>query len=286
MQVLSLFDGISCGQVALNRAGFTPSAYYASEIDKSAIEVTMRNWPKTIQLGDIRKVVDLAANGIFKNIDLLMGGSPCQGFSNAGLGKGFDDPRSKLLIEFLFIKLLINPRYFLLENVKMKPKDVALVSTYMGCDPVEINSNKFSAQDRKRLYWTNIPIAPIVDREIIFPYIRQWNDDDVREYAVNKTPSRIRMWGNGQNRNNGGTCFNLGIRKKSGTLTIKQDRSPNAGLIPYGDFCRYLSHVECERLQTLPDDYTFGSAKSARYRHLGNGWTVDVIAHIMRGMQP
>ena len=162
MNVLSLFDGISCGQVALERAGIKIDKYYASEIDKYAIQITQKNYPNTIQLGDITMINESVLNSLPK-IDLLIGGSPCQGFSVAGKQLNFGDPRSKLFFEFVRIKEILKPKYFLLENVKMKKEYQDVISKYLGVEPIEICSSKFSAQQRKRLYWTNIPI----DKEIL-----------------------------------------------------------------------------------------------------------------------
>jgi len=148
MNVLSLFDGMSCGQIALERAGITVDNYYASEIDKHCITVTQTNYPETIQLGDVSKIdgKDLP------NIDLLIGGSPCQGFSFIGKGLNFDDPRSKLFFEYVRLLKECNPTYFMLENVRMKKELQDIISKYLGVDPVVINSNLVSAQNRHRLY--------------------------------------------------------------------------------------------------------------------------------------
>lgn len=284
MNVLSCFDGISCGQVALERIGIKPSIYYASEIDKHAIKVTQSNYPKTVQMGDVKHVLNLARQGLFNNIDLLMGGSPCQGFSKAGKNLGFNDPRSQLLFDFVSIKEAIKPRWFLLENVKLKTEDAAIVSALLGVQPVHIDSALFSAQRRVRSYWTNIPIAPIIDRKIMFYLIREYAGEHLAKYKLNRTNSRLQMWSNGKGTNNNYTCANVSFAEKTYTLTTKQDRFSNAGLIEFEDFCRYLTHVECERLQTLPDDYTSAIKGQNRYKALGNCWTVDVIAHILRGM--
>lgn len=284
MKVLSLFDGISCGQIALERAGFKPSIYMASEIDKHAIKVTQSNYPNTIQLGCVRDVRRLAQAGAIGQMDLLIGGSPCQGFSKAGYNKGFDDIRSQLFFDYVSIKAAIKPKWFLLENVKMKKQDCDLVTMLMGVEPIEIDSALFSAQRRKRLYWTNIPIAPIVDKGVMFWAIREYDVEAQRPYKMNRTPSRERMWSNGIGSNSQGICGNITYAEKSYTLTTKQDRCPNGGLIEYENFARYLTHVECERLQTLPDNYTSALKKEIRYKAIGNGWTVDVIAHILRGI--
>lgn len=288
MRVLSLFDGMSCGRVALERVGITPSVYFASEIDKYAIAVGQDNHPSNVQLGDVRNVASLARVGALGSIDLLIGGSPCQGFSKAGKNLGFNDPRSRLLFEFVSIKNALNPRWFLLENVGMKSSDANFVSALLGVQPVQIDSALFSAQTRKRTYWTNIPIAPIVDRNIKFWQIRDYAENaENDQFMLNATPSRIRMWSNGSNidHNRGnGVCRNISFAEKTGTLTTKQDRCPNAGLVKYRNFARYLTHSECELLQTLPIGYTKSTRDFQRYVMLGNGWTVDVIAHIFKGM--
>jgi DNA-cytosine methyltransferase len=153
MNVLSLFDGMSCGQIALNRAGIKYENYFASEIDKYAIKVTQHNYPNTIQLGS---VIDVKGSDLPK-IDLLFGGSPCQGFSFAGKQLNFEDPRSKLFFEFVRLVKECNPTYFLLENVKMKKEYQDIITEHLGVEPIEINSNLVSGQNRKRIYWTNIP---------------------------------------------------------------------------------------------------------------------------------
>lgn len=153
MKVLSLFDGISCGKVALERAGIQVEEYVAYEIDKSAIQISKKNYPEIVQRGDVTKA-DFTE---FKGFDLVMGGSPCQGFSIAGKQLNFEDPRSKLFFEFKRAIDEVKPKYFLLENVKMKKEYENIISEYLGVEPIEINSSLVSAQNRKRLYWTNIP---------------------------------------------------------------------------------------------------------------------------------
>lgn len=274
MNVVSLFDGISCGQLALRKAGIPVTTYFASEVDKNAIKVTQHNFPDTIQLGDVTAVDGTMLRGA----DLLMGGSPCQGFSIAGGQLNFEDPRSALFFEFVRLKEEINPRYFLLENVNMKAEWRDIISQYLGVEPVRINSSDFVPALRDRWYWTNIPIEPWV------PLDRDWHDlgetdpEVLARYELNRTPSRETMFF-------GGKCVNLGNRRVTCALTTKMDRWSNAGLVPYGDgWCRYLTPRECERLQGVPDDYTAMVSDTARYHALGNGWTVDVIAHIFKGL--
>ena len=174
MNVLSLFDGMSCGQIALNRAGVKYDRYFASEIDKYAMQVTQANYPNTMQLGDVTKVdyTKLPIGGI----DLLMGGSPCQGFSFAGKQLNFNDPRSKLFFEFVRLRDELKPKYVLLENVRMKKDSEDIITKYMGFPPQAINSNLKSAQNRYRLYWWGqlvdgkyqmIPIPPMKDEGIV-----------------------------------------------------------------------------------------------------------------------
>ena len=157
INVLSLFDGMSCGQIALERSGIEVNKYFASEIDKKSIEVTMDNYPKTIQLGDVTK---LKSTEYFPKIDLLIGGSPCQSLSivQSKTRKNLDG-KSKLFFEFVDILNNIKPKYFLFENVaSMNEESKLAISNLLGCEPILINSNSFSAQDRPRLYWTNIPV--------------------------------------------------------------------------------------------------------------------------------
>lgn len=415
MNVLSLFDGMSCGQITLQRLGIKVDNYFACEIDKWAVKVTQNNFPNTVQLGSVTELhgIDM----ILPKIDLVIGGSPCQGFSFAGKQLNFDDPRSMLFFEF--VRILdevreINPDVkFLLENVRMKKEYQNVISEYMGVQPIEINSALVSAQNRKRLYWTNIPgvtqpedkgillrdiihentdLGPETDSHIrwfkknaderlkkkycaldpekaITMTARQyanWNGNFVMEELVkyivpfdktlqilNKevergkigyfhkdneenrvyyihgdevvlrvpeatkqgyvdinpnegvdltfpnsktrrgrrmedkancltaaghkmsifgciTPDRIEKKQNGQRFNEG---------KKFYTLTA-QDRH---GILIEG-YIRKLTPIECERLQTVPDHYTDCVSNSQRYKMLGNGWTVDVIAHIFKNL--
>lgn len=412
MNVLSLFDGMSCGQIALNRAGIPYGKYYASEIDKHAIKVTQHNYPDTIQLGS---VIDIKGTDLPK-IDLLIGGSPCQGFSFAGKQLNFDDPRSKLFFEFVRLLKECKPKYFLLENVKMKKEYQDVITEHLGVEPIEINSNLLSAQNRKRIYWTNIPgvtipndkgillkdvvhenesidtalsgnyaewfaknaefqfnkkysslspekaitmtarqyanwngnywfeilseyIVPfdktlqILDKEVqrgkvgyfrkdsqanrvyyihdkaitlvgeagggaakmgqyLFGHTKK-NSQGNRVYTEEEksaclnassggtagvgnilfgciTPDRVEKRQNGQRFNDGKKFYTLTAQDKHGVLIE--------------GYIRKLTPIECERLQTVPDNYTEGVSDSQRYRMLGNGWTVDVIAHIFKGL--
>ena len=175
MNVLSLFDGMSCGQIALNKLGVKVNKYFACEIDKYAMQVTQHNFPDTIQLGDVQFVTKETFGN--HKIDLVIGGSPCQGFSFAGKQLNFDDPRSALFFEFVRLVKELNPKYFLLENVVMKQEYQDVISKYMGCEPIKINSALVSAQTRKRLYWTNIPnVGQPEDKGIVLKDIIEKGD--------------------------------------------------------------------------------------------------------------
>jgi len=272
MNILSLFDGISCGQIAINRANIQIDNYFASEIDKFAIQVTQHNYPNTIQLGDIQNYKSWQ----LPKIDLIMGGSPCQGFSFAGKQMNFNDPRSKLFFRFVDCLEYFQPKYFLLENVKMKKEYQDVITNLLKVEPMEINSALVSAQSRKRLYWFNWKVDQPKDKGILLKDILETNHKLLKKYKVKRTPSRETMWG--------GKCKNITNESKSSCLVTKMDRWNNVGLLQFEDFCRFLTPIECERLQTIPDDYTIFVIDSQRYKMLGNGWTVDVIVHILKGI--
>jgi len=263
INVLSCFDGISCGQLALRKLGVKVDCYYASEIDKYAIKITQHNFPNTIQVGDISKL----KSEDFKDIKLLLGGSPCQGFSLAGKRLNFEDPRSKLFFEFVRLLKEIKPKYFLLENVKMKLECQDVISEHLGVQPIEINSSLLSAQNRKRLYWTNIPdVKQPGDKNVLISNIL---DSGVACYCekYGKHINKIEV--------NKSLCLLARDYKSFGNQQM-------TGVLEVGrQYCRMLSPVEYERLQTLPDNYSGIVSKTQRYKALGNAWTVDVIAHIL-----
>jgi site-specific DNA-cytosine methylase len=277
MNVLSLFDGMSCGQIALNRVGIKYDKYFASEIDKYAIQVTQHNYPETIQIGDI---LDVKGSDLPK-IDIMFGGSPCQGFSFAGKRLNFDDPRSKLFFEFVRLKEELNPKYFLLENVKMKKEHEQVITEHMGVEPIRINSNLVSAQSRERLYWTNIPgieqpedkgilVKDIIDysgeHKILPPKTIQAQLYYAKNYkATGKAPTLTRELAHGWGKNITPKCY-LEIKAVTG-----EDR--------------LFSPLECERLQTVPDNYSSMVSNTQRFNMLGNGWTVDVITHIFKNIR-
>ena len=411
MKVLSLFDGMSCGQIALDQLGIPVETYYASEIDKYAIQVTQANYPNTIQVGD---VCNLNSKD-FADVDLIMGGSPCQGFSFAGKQLAFDDPRSALFFEFIRLLKAIKPRYFLLENVRMKKEFLDIISQEVskcypemafGIEPILINSSLLSAQSRQRYYWTNIPnIQQPEDRGIVLRDILE-NDvgnelsdkaivdkpkqvgmaSDIKGHDIlrrvyspeGKSPTLNSMGGGNREpkvaivnkkvnlkkyndeiainpRNFGGKGY-VGTDEKSVALTqpsgnnatlvrVKEEEEPKVAVSSkrheiieknLGDRItdetliigssqknaylgkdkssslteamgkggghvpmvrgkdsvavnedltwRKLSCLECERLQTVPDNYTNHVSNTQRYKMLGNGWTVEVIKHILKNV--
>ena len=310
--VLSLFDGISCGRVALERAGIKVNTYYASEIDKNAMQISKNNYKDIIQLGDIKSIDEDIIKSIGK-IDLVLGGSPCQGFSRAGKGLNFEDSRSKLFFNFVDILNIVkkyNPNVkFLLENVQMKKEWVEVINNYMGVEAININSKLVSAQNRPRLYWTNIDFKPIqdkninlidiLDKTIEFNYIYHEKlkiDKSISENSINlisNIDNEIRIkqaTKKGYIVANSGDGVNLSfpssksrrgrvVNKKSSTLDTSCDLC-----IYYNDIIRKFTIEELEKLQTLSVGYTEGVSDKARIKAIGNGWTVDVISHILRGI--
>ncbi len=359
MNVLSLFDGISAGQVALERAGIEVTNYYAAEIDKYAIKITMANYPNTIQLGDVTKWRDWVID--WPSIDLLIGGSPCQGFSFAGKQLAFDDPRSALF--FVYVDILnhiksVNPNVkFLLENVRMKKEHLAVITEHLGVEPVFINSALLSAQNRQRYYWANWEFGLPEDKGILLkdiieigfadrgksltvttrvagatakryleksmhqmvierPCKLRWfnkeslchhiadatdikgNQSIKRVYAgTGKAPTlstcqgghsamRGRYLVDGKRQDHkiktaGLTTQRLEIRGDEKTNSLTTVQKDNV-LTKEGLFYRKLTPLECERLQTFPDNFTAHVSNTQRYKALGNSWTVDVVAHIFK----
>lgn len=429
MKVLSLFDGMSCGQIALKKLGVTVDEYYASEIDKYAIQVTQKNFPKTIQVGD----VSLLDPDDFQDIDLILAGSPCQGFSFAGKQLAFDDPRSVLFFEFVKLLKAIQPKYFLLENVKMKKEFLEVITEEVSkcypnfsngsdlfgnrIEPILINSSLLSAQSRQRYYWTNIPgIKQPEDKGIVLKDILEQDPDEIYKISeakkdrvlnskrgkgyfytesdpkigtviagyhkeptdgsyieqhkpVKKTernrrhlrqpdekslcmtatmykgagnngmtlvPQKPKQIGvavdvnghdilkrvysdegksptlnsmGGGNREPKVACGRMVGRykidgkrqdhkgsvagKTTQMLELRRDQKTNNlstvqkdNVLTKDDvYWRKLTPLECERLQTVPDGYTDSVSNTQRYKMLGNGWTVDVIAHILKNME-
>jgi len=380
MNVLSLFDGCSGGQVALQNLGITfegaINKYFASEIDPHAIKVTKANFPNTIHIGDVTKVETIIdEKGKVADIDLLMGGSPCTGFSFAGKQLNFNDPQSKLFFEFIRLRDTVKPKYILLENVRMKKEYQDIISEHMGFEPQARNSSWLSAQNRYRLYWwgklvgdtyVQLPIPPMVDRKLTMQDILEdgyatdemtskdgkshcltaryngavwWNsierkqrtmvlkdnptmskdglirvgtadfkghDSIKRVYAQEgKAPTLTTMQGGHREPKVAiGRIVNRrldenGTRKDdqldlpfTRQLEVRADDKSNClttvqkdNVVVSKDMWRKLTPLECERLQTLPDNYTNHVSNSQRYKMIGNGWTVDIIAHILKGME-
>ena len=293
INVLSLFDGISCGQIALERAGIKYDKYFASEIDKHSIQVTQANYPNTIQIGDVTKV----KGAELPKIDLLIGGSPCQGFSQAGKKLNFDDPRSKLFFEYVRILKETKPKYFLYENVVPKSKEVIeIISDYLGVQPKPLNSNLKSCQDRKRLYWANFEIttpendgillkdivgfaSEIPTKEETISDIKKWTR---REFDVSISETgRVRP-------------HRLDLKKSGisevGSLTNPNDKcttitashAPRTYKTPFEIY--ELNVNECEQVQGLPINYTNCISERQAKKAIGNGWTVQIIKHIFKGL--
>tara|TARA_R110002051_G_scaffold177651_2_gene247492 strand:+ start:46 stop:900 length:855 start_codon:yes stop_codon:yes gene_type:complete len=278
MNVLSLFDGMSCGQIALNRCGIKYDKYFASEIKKEAIQVTQYNYPNTIQLGDIKK---LKASDLPK-IDLILAGSPCQDFSVANIQrKGLKGEKSSLFYEFYRLLKEIKPKYWLLENVRMEASEYQYISNLLKTYPSRINSKLVSAQMRDRLYWNNFgeeyrdlfdfrysDIPQPKDKKILFKDIIESGyvtakkaycllEGESRPHKSNKR--RFRRW------------------KLVGFVNIIFTKE---NLSPFHN--RFLSKLEMERLQTVPENYTKPLTRNQAASVLGDGWTIDVICHILQ----
>lgn len=299
MKVLSLFDGISCGRVALDRLNIFPE-YYASEIDESAIAISKVNWPDIIQVGDIRglkyydgtlfrgKTENIYDSQIaLKKFDLVMGGSPCQDLSiiKSKTRKSLDGEKSNLFYEFVRLVREIKPKYFLLENnYSMKDEARDIISEELGVKPIMIDSGLVSAQERKRYYWTNIPVKELpTDKGFLLKDIIEKDVDEKYYYNVpfeffgedKKVCAKIKI-----------NSFDMNKRvfsenHKVGTLTCCKGGYTQKKIYTQGKI-RKLTPLEYERLQTLPDYYTAGFADTHRYNGCGNGWTVEVIKHFKK----
>lgn len=340
MTVVSLFDGIGCGRIALERAGFKINRYYASEIEPNAMRVATYNFPDIIEIGDIRNIT--YSNGILYtsrgkfdigSVDLLIGGSPCTNFSSIGYANGMvtGDVEITSLEQYLalktadttftgqsylfweFVRLLkeISPKYFLLENVVMAKKWESIITTNMHTFPIKINSSLVSAQNRPRLYWTNIPnVAAPKNKYISLDSILSSEADSKDVFyclTVQRSfprmlakygyiPERFNAYNATELKNRGcalsrgsmitSSCATLlFVKQREGMHTVTDgilDGKYRTKLENGRYNIRRLSLLECERLQTLPDNYTAVSGIPAQKRNemIGNGWTVDVIAHI------
>jgi DNA-cytosine methyltransferase len=357
MNVLSLFDGMSCGQIALNRVGIKYDNYFASEIDKHSIKVTQHNYPNTIQLGDITSI----KGNDLPTITLMFGGSPCQNLSFAGKmngmstkdkyeivsleqylelkEKGYEfDGQSYLFWEYVRLLNEVKPKYFLLENVKMLKKWENIISNVLGVKPIEINSTLISAQNRRRLYWTNIPnVQQPIDKGITlkdiivdnFSVIKMNNEEKINsltksygsDIVVNEDDVVTLYANNGkkvnidlsnevpfsfyETRTEEGKEMRRKIRIETGRDSTPRSKeykmykpiktnkgnclvtveSPLDFIVDTNWNYRKLHRIEMERLQTIPDGYTSVVSDSQARKMLGNGWTVDVIAHIFKNIE-
>jgi site-specific DNA-cytosine methylase len=301
INVLSVFDGISCGQVALERSGIKVNKYFASEIDKHAIKVTQSNYPNTIQIGDVTKV----KGSDLPEIHLLMGGSPCQGFSFSGKGLNFEDPRSRLFFEFVRLLKEKKPKYFLLENVVMKQEYQDVISQHLGVEPVKLNSALTSAQNRVRLYWANFDITEPTDRgikledivedtEMIGPSAirgRRLNkatiigrrlDERGKRQDYDKTiPMTQCLEVRASNRNKS-NCLTT-VAKDTVLTTMEVGRHPDAfnRKLPFRNYTK----IERCRLMNLPDNYCDEISDNQTVKATGNGWEVGMITHIFNQME-
>lgn len=312
MNVLSLFDGISCGRIALERANIKVNNYYSSEIEKSAIEISKNNYHTINRLGDVTKINEDILNTLPK-IDLILAGSPCQGFSRNGNMLNFEHPQSKLFFDFIRILNWIKENnnkdvLFLLENVEMKKEWKDTITEFVGVKPIDINSNLMSAQNRPRTYWSNIEEISVPDNlNIILKDIL--DDIDTSEFIkhqgilvdnklnekelnlINVVNGEVRISqatkqgyiiaedGDGVNLSFPTSKTRRGrvIKQKSNTL----DKQCNI-CVYYDGILRKLTISELEKLQTLPVGYTNGVSEQKRRNAIGNGWTVDIITHILK----
>jgi DNA-cytosine methyltransferase len=307
LNVLSLFDGISCARLALNKNGTPIGKYFASEIDKDSISVTKHHFPDTIFLGDVRHITKDSLGGV--EIDLLIGGSPCQDLSNAQVGQGLQGVKSSLFYEYLRLLQELKPKYFLLENVSMKKDWKNIFDHTLGVKGIEINSNIFSAQSRPRCYWTNIDFDDFptelsntnmidilehdlnTDRYDLKPkemsaFLKQNSVDEHQILSMKNAmtdtgivklfdiPKDILKESERQRRV-------YSVHGKSPTLLARADTTK----ILIGGKVRKLTPLECERLQKVPDHYTNMCSNTKRYMMVGNGFTVDVIAHFLKNVK-
>jgi len=312
IKVLSLFDGISCARVALDRLGYKDVEYYASEIDKYAIQISQKNWPGIKQIGDVKYISTEEGLKIYlPEIDLLIGGSPCQDLSIAKKDrKGLDGERSGLFWKYVEILKYVEPRYFILENVNSMPKEAKdIISEALGVQPIMINASLVSAQNRKRLFCTNIPNVTLPeDRGILLKDVLETKDFNglYSDYNNSTTFDKARTLGTGCGVTRSVTCQQVitspvriakigkggqgdrvySIEGKSVNLSANGGgRGAKTGLSAVKDFVRKLTPLECERLQSLPDNYTEGISNTQRYKALGNAFNVEVVRHILSFMK-
>lgn len=280
MVVVSLFDGPSIAQVALKRFRIPYDEYFASEIDPVAIAITQKHHKKTRQLGN---VLDLKGRKI-PNGDFLVGGSPCQGLSFAGKKLYFKDPRSKLFYQFIRIRDKMKPKSFFFENVRMRKKEQDIISSYFGVEPVMINSNLVSAQNRNRLYWTNLPIPKIRDKKIFWSDIMEHDAQDVMYFSKKTFKWVIKD----EKRRGKFTIYKKDSKVKMQMIEASHHKTVSNqrcfGIVDVNGI-RYISPLECERAQTWPDNYTEGLKRTPRYVLIGNGFTTDIVGQFFKGLK-
>ena len=299
MRVLSLFDGISCGRLALHNLGIKPERYFAFEIDKAAIKISQKNWSDIIQCGD----VNFHTWHDLHNIDLLIGGSPCQGFSNAGSYTGFGHAGSELFFKFVECLNFYKPKYFMLENVRMKKEWCDKISSYVGYDFIQLNSKDFGAQSRIRNYWTNFPVVQRKkkSKKIIFDILddqKNWGKiqgtytlyEGRGRYFTKEYLQRQKIYfDNSDSLNNVGKSnldYNLfnerifvhSIMHKSCTIM----KTNGIKIALDNKFYRFMTDTELERLQGLPGNYTQGISTNQRNACIGNSWHVPTIEYILK----
>lgn len=314
MNVLSLFDGISCGMIALDKLGINVNNYFASEIDENAIKISKANYPNIKHIGDVTKITKDNIKNMPK-IDLILGGSPCQGFSNNGKGLNFNDPRSKLFFDFVnivnWVREVNNKNVkFLLENVKMKKEWENIITQYIKVKPIEINSKLLTAQNRPRLYWSNIDnidipkdagieLINILDKNVKFDFINHEGlkicksisensrnliyrvDNEVRIKQATKQGYIVANEGDGIN-----LSFPCSLSRRGRVIKGKSnclDTSCNICVYIDNSIRRFTIN-ELEKLQGLPIGYTNHVSDRNRIKAIGNGWTIDVIEHILRNL--
>ena len=270
MNVLSAFDGMSCGQLAINRLGLPLKAYYASEVSKPAIIATRHAFPNTIHVGDVVQVTPKRV----PKLDLLLGGSPCQGFSMAGKQLNFNDHRSVLFFEFVRLLRDLKPKFWLLENVVMAQEHQDVISKFVGVQPIKLNSALVSGQNRERLYWTNLPIPAVIqDRGIKFfgkpAAVRGRNGTQCLEVRATNTDKS--------------NCLTT-VGKDNVVTDLPPGQYPNAYTKEMRKHWRCLTLGECCELQTVPLDYfsPILTSQSDAMHMLGNGWTVDIVCEILK----
>lgn len=299
MNVLSLFDGMSCGQIALERAGIKVDNYFAAEIKPAAIGLVNKRYPKTVQLGDVRKVhytnlgieVDKSETSmrvLGVNIDLLIGGSPCKGVSKLNQKQqGLEHKESILFWEYLRILKQIrktNPKVkFLLENTQGQKEAIQIITKELGVKPLKFNSSLVSAQNRIRLYWTNIPVNSMPERKYITT-MDVFSKEMPEELLI--TEGRVKWLNNESGKKSvekGYTRINP--YPKSGCITANGHKKWNENYILKDGKYRYLSINELEQLQTLPKGYCDGLTYDEAYDLIGDGWTIDIVSHIFNHLK-